>query len=313
MAFSSKKAFNPETVFKQKFLNSKNTLTEHISMESSPEESSLTMPIAVEPKILTFKAKNISKSRNGPLPKDIEAKDGTIISLNEFSKTFSTKKWHPILIAEGIELEDFETLIEEDENYGKKFKYQWHEKERQYFIVDTPSKLHEKYSGAIFLSLFPALSQAFRESSNIFDFCNSPGIALDAGGRTGIPDGSVWISDSASLQGPIQSTFPFLIVEVAVSQSTASLREKISFWAQQNIPYILAIDRNEAELKATFIWMQNFPSGTTLIETFDFGDGATLNFHLSKAVINNGFNLHEYDLSPENDNIQFGFNRYPIT
>lgn len=282
-------------------------------MEGTLQELNLNMPTAVEPKILKFEAKNICKSRNEPLPKNIEARDGSIVSLDEFSKAYSTKKWHPILIAEGIELGEFVALIEEDHSYGKRFKYQWDEEKQQYFIADTPSKLHEKYSGAIFLSLFPALSHEFREFSNIFDFCNSPSIAVNAEGRTGIPDGSVWISDSASLQGPRESTLPFLIVEVAISQSTASLLEKIAFWVQQRIPYILTIDRNEAEHSTTFTWMQNYPTGMTQKTTFDFGEHATFGLHMSKAIISNGYNLEEFDLFPENQNVEFGFKRYPIT
>lgn len=136
-------------------------------MDSSPGEFVHGMPeaLSVASKALKFKVDSVCRSIQGPLPQFVRLLDGPPISMESFALKYGDEKWNPILIAENINLEEFENLVENHPTYGRKFCYDWNFETKRYFIVDSPSYEHGYYSGEIVHRLFEALDANFH---NVF-------------------------------------------------------------------------------------------------------------------------------------------------
>jgi hypothetical protein len=251
---------------------------------------------------LVFIALSVCTSPKGFLPKYFQDMTSKIYGITEFKKKFALQKWDPILIATGIAQEDFYRLIENDVDYGKSFYYDFDSELGGFFIIDSPSYQHEYYIGQMIFALVLGLNSHFLRANTAFDILPNPSVPVDAStdAKTKMPDLSVSIPEKFLLDPSIEK-IPFLIVEVAVSQRLSDLENKMNFWKKKGVCYVIGFNRDAAKKEVNILFIANcvvFP-----VKTFKFGDIATFDFHLSKQLITSAYNISEFEINSNCDDI----------
>ena len=191
-------------------------------MNSSPQKIIPVMPGESFGEPLEFQALPLCCSSKDPIPvifKDV--KSGTLYLAEVFSKEFSLVKWYPVLVAQGISLEDFEKLVEATPEYGRSFKYEFDVEKRGYFIVDNASKIHKNYTATIIGCIYVQLAPECMHSSSGFPF-DEPQLSHDLLKKGyKIPDGAIWINNKYENDSKIQKQ-SFIVVKTAISQTNNS-------------------------------------------------------------------------------------------
>lgn len=270
-------------------------------MNSSPEEIIAVVPGESFGEPLEFQALPLCCSSKDPLPVLFkEAKSGTLYSAEVFAKEFSLVKWHPVLVAQGISLEDFENLVDATPEYGRSFKYEFDVDKRVYFIVDNASIIHENYTAAVIGCIYAQLAQEYMHSSSGFLF-GQPQLSHDLYKRGyKIPDGAIWINGRYENDPKIQK-LPFIVVETAISQATRSFMDKLEIWRQAQIPYLIGIDRKEInQTVEVHFYSRDMPDRLFRLK---FGRFETISFELKKSILAEGYNVSTIDKNPSNDEL----------
>ena len=280
-------------------------------MESTLAENSTSMTAKIVPAPLMFTASPVCRTPQGPLPTVI-AKNGEdgLMTIAEFSEKFKLQKWQPILIAQGITPEAFEKLLDNTERFGRHFKYEYDFTQLAYYIVDAPSCQHEYYGGMFAHGVLNALDCHYKETFLVFWNLGAPGVQKTPHEANEIcPDSSFWINpEFALVQG--ERKIPFLVLETAASQTSASLKAKVQDWIGVGVPYVISIDRNDSlkEVKMA-IWVQGNEQSLGI---FQFGELASLSFKMSKKIISAGFDIQEFENDPKDDEISVSLIRFRI-
>jgi hypothetical protein len=273
-------------------------------MEITPEQILSDMPIALETalKVRQFKALGICRSTKDQLPKFFCDVDGNNIAIENFHRDFANQKWIPILIAEGITLDEFEKLVDGNPNYGKSFLYDWDFDAKKYFIVDGPSYEHGYYTRKIVNCLLRILQTKYHEDFEIFEDVGDVAIRMESfSEEIRIPDACVFISNRFAINA-VQFRKPFLVVETAISQSSQSLMAKMQNWRNYGIPYVIGVDRRISNQEVDFIFFsKNNPDS---IQTFKIGEYAIPIFKFSKSLISESYDIGSFDLEPNIDEFE---------
>jgi hypothetical protein len=262
-------------------------------MEISVDTLSKNMPAPINTQI-TIKAKIICESADGALPETfLVEEDKSEIFIDELFSSFSHKKFNPILVASGINSEEFSNLIQSNQKYGQRFLYD--QNNGQYWIIDFPSIHHESYSGGIGSRIFFGLETIFHAHSQL----------LIHGGSANFkglqPDCSIYCLPELVISGYPYA--PIIVVEVAWSQTSLSLESKIEKWRSYRIPYILGVDRNLSNDQLS-IFMFDSDNAEPIIDIVTIADHSSMriDFPFKKSLITKRTRLTDFLIDPvQND------------
>jgi hypothetical protein len=213
-----------------------------------------------------------------------------LISIENLKSDFQNVKYGPILIASGLERKEFERLKDANSDYPVGLIYE--QRNDQFFIVDYSSFGHSAYAGSLMKFWPTAFNLEFDRSSEIFSWNTDPGVESMA------PDMSIWVFNEFCLFEEDLKR-PFLALEVAWSQSSSSLQQKIQNWLDLGVMWVVGIDRSFLNDSVHIFIREKGNENLILDLKYNVGDYAEFDVVLPKSSFFARFNIQDRDLHPE--------------